>query len=165
MKAIRHISQNVKLVNWNGNYVSSPLGCIYFSIYFRTTNIFSLSDLLLVLIGIEISPLLTVQSCSDTEVHLTHRHFHSVHWWIGDGACNYRLLYWVWLQRIKGQWEQGSSFLIFPREINITKRCARAPADHKAKVPSVKPPLASENQGNALVIWGGSGVLERKWQS
>lgn len=37
--------------------------------------------------------------------------------------------------------EQGSSFLIFPREINITKRCAQVPADHKAEVPSVKPPF------------------------
>lgn len=80
-------------------------------------------------------------------------------------ACNCWVLCKVWLHHTKGQPEQGSSFVIFSGEINITKKCAWSSADHNAEVFSIYLPLAPVTQRNDLVICESSGVPERKWQS
>lgn len=90
---------------------------------------------------------------------ITLRLLHSIHWWIGDAACNYRVLCEVY--DCSAQTEQGSIFFIFSTEINITKRYAEAPADHKAKVAAAAT-FGSGRQGNDLVIW--EGKLGRKRQ-
>lgn len=104
-----------------------------FPLFQHNKYFFSITDLLLAFSWKRNHPSHTFQQNRD--VRYKRRHFRSVHWWIGDGSCNYRVLCGVWLQRNKGQREQSSSFLIFPREINIIKRCSRAPVDHKVESP------------------------------
>lgn len=160
------ISQNVKWGQWIGNYISSYLGCFFSNLFENNKHFFYDWPFIIHNSKRKFIPLLTVQSCyrgyrgpTDSKA------FPSCPVMNRRCACNYLVLCGVWLWSTKGQQKQGSSFLIFPKEINITKRCVWAPADHKAEVTSAQQPLASERKRNDLVISETSGMQDRKWQS
>lgn len=161
-------SLNVKWGQWISNYISSYLGTFFFFLNLLENNKHFFSDWPFIVHYCKRNPSFCLQynllygGCrgpTDSKA------FPSCPVMNRRCACNYLVLCGVWLWSTEGQQKQGSSFLIFPKEINITERCVRAAADHKAEVTSAQQPLASERKRNDSVISETSGMQDRKWQS